>query len=88
MLVPQRLRNVPLACITSWCPISLADPTGWLKPNNQGGCSCSLGLSSCLVPPVGREGVVSTQECTQCCLLLPEHCLEQGSAVVIALLRE
>lgn len=31
---------------------------------------------------------VSTQECAQCCLFLPEHWLGQGSSVLTALLRE
>lgn len=65
-LVPHGLRND--AGITPWCPISLADPTGWLKPINRGGCSLSSGPE--LLPSLSSvEGrCVSTQECTQCCL--------------------
>lgn len=71
-LSPRRPRNIPLGGITSLCHFSLGDTTGWLKPNEQAGCSArspAVLLAHAPAKPHQRGGrCVSTRGRRYCCL--------------------
>lgn len=93
VLAPQGPGNTPLGGITSLCHISLTGTTGWLKPNEQAGCSARspvVLLAHAPAQPYQHGGKAC--EHTRVYVLLPAAArtprLEQGSLALIALLRE